>query len=107
MVVLNAGIGERGDLFDPALPRHASEGGWQATLDIDLTAVITGLRCGSRCGSQNDHGDRRSLDDGNAPLVRDGQLDGRTSQWDSPTDEMSGAPRASWRGLEEAVRLCQ
>lgn len=45
VVVLNAGIGEQGDIFDPATPRHASEGGWQATLDIDLTAVITGLRC--------------------------------------------------------------
>lgn len=34
-----AGIGERGDLFD------AANSGWQATLDVDLTAVVIGVRC--------------------------------------------------------------
>ena len=43
-IVLNAGISERGDLFDPLTLREASVGGWQSTLDVDLTAVITGMR---------------------------------------------------------------
>lgn len=38
--VLNAGIGERGDVFDP------QNEGFQKTLDVDLTAVISGIRCG-------------------------------------------------------------
>mmetsp|Transcript_28821 Transcript_28821/g.73503 ORF Transcript_28821/g.73503 Transcript_28821/m.73503 type:complete len:670 (-) Transcript_28821:412-2421(-) len=38
LAVLNAGIGERGDVFDPA------NGAWQRTMDIDLTAVIAGVR---------------------------------------------------------------
>ncbi|KAJ9521610.1 hypothetical protein QJQ45_008949, partial [Haematococcus lacustris] len=38
VVVLNAGIGERGDLF------AADNQGWQLTLDVDLTAVILGIR---------------------------------------------------------------
>ncbi|KXZ55591.1 hypothetical protein GPECTOR_2g1141 [Gonium pectorale] len=38
LVVLNAGIGERGDVFNP------SNAGWQATLDVDLTAVLHGVR---------------------------------------------------------------
>ncbi len=36
--VLNAGIGERGNFFDPA------NDGWIKTLDVDLTAVLHGVR---------------------------------------------------------------
>lgn len=36
--VLNAGIGERGDFF------NAKNAGWQRTLDVDLTAVLHGIR---------------------------------------------------------------
>ncbi|PNH03759.1 Zinc-binding alcohol dehydrogenase domain-containing protein 2, partial [Tetrabaena socialis] len=36
VVVLNAGIAERGSFFDPA------NTGWRATLDVDLTAVLYG-----------------------------------------------------------------
>ncbi|GLC40673.1 hypothetical protein PLESTB_000034100 [Pleodorina starrii] len=38
LVVLNAGIGERGPFFDPA------NTGWQTTLDVDLTAVLYGIK---------------------------------------------------------------
>jgi hypothetical protein len=38
MVVLNAGISERGRFFDPA------NNGWQTTLDVDLTAVLHGIK---------------------------------------------------------------
>ncbi|GIL79821.1 hypothetical protein Vretifemale_9109 [Volvox reticuliferus] len=38
LVVLNAGIGERGPFFDPA------NEGWQNTLDVDLTAVLHGIK---------------------------------------------------------------
>ncbi|KAG2434043.1 hypothetical protein HXX76_007771 [Chlamydomonas incerta] len=37
-VVLNAGIGERGSFFDP------SNTAWQPTLDVDLTAVLHGVK---------------------------------------------------------------
>lgn len=50
VAVLCAGIGERGDIFDPSIPRLKQPGGrapgWQLTLDVDLTAVMTGTRCG-------------------------------------------------------------
>lgn len=38
LVVLNAGIGERGSFHDP------SNSEWQRTLDVDLTAVLVGCR---------------------------------------------------------------
>lgn len=38
VAVLNAGIGERGNFFDPA------NDGWIKTLDVDLTAVLHGVR---------------------------------------------------------------
>ncbi|KAF5830042.1 hypothetical protein DUNSADRAFT_15083 [Dunaliella salina] len=41
--VLNAGIGERGDLFDPG------NGSWQKVLDVDLTAVIENTRRAVLC----------------------------------------------------------
>ena len=44
VAILNAGISERGELFGPNTPQHASQGGWQSTLDVDLTAVISGMR---------------------------------------------------------------
>ncbi len=44
VAILNAGISERGVLLDPATRQDAAQGGWQATLDVDLTAVIAGLR---------------------------------------------------------------
>eukprot|EP00879_Flechtneria_rotunda_P012556 GHRR01013111.1.p1 GENE.GHRR01013111.1~~GHRR01013111.1.p1 ORF type:complete len:519 (+),score=205.96 GHRR01013111.1:42-1598(+) len=40
LVVLNAGIGERGDFLDPAATTETLE----MTLDVDLTAVISGMR---------------------------------------------------------------
>ncbi|MEW5301523.1 MAG: hypothetical protein WDW36_004380 [Sanguina aurantia] len=47
--VLNAGIGERGDFFS------VKNTGWQRTLDVDLTAVLHGIRCATlamqACGS--------------------------------------------------------
>ncbi|GAX83190.1 hypothetical protein CEUSTIGMA_g10616.t1 [Chlamydomonas eustigma] len=43
LAILNAGIGERGDLLNPETPQDGGHG-WQATLDVDLTAVITGAR---------------------------------------------------------------
>lgn len=36
--VLNAGIGERGDLFDPSNDK------WKSTLDVDFVAVSSGIR---------------------------------------------------------------
>ncbi|KAG2501548.1 hypothetical protein HYH03_000055 [Edaphochlamys debaryana] len=41
LIVLNAGISERGSFFDPA------NTGWQATLDVNLTAVLYGTRAAS------------------------------------------------------------
>ncbi|PNW72202.1 hypothetical protein CHLRE_16g677950v5 [Chlamydomonas reinhardtii] len=38
-VVLNAGIGERGSFFDPSNTTQ-----WQTTLDVDLTAVLYGVK---------------------------------------------------------------
>lgn len=54
--MLCAGIGERGDIFDPSVPRLKQPGsrapGWQLTLDVDLTAVMTGTRCERECWSE-------------------------------------------------------
>ncbi|EFJ49435.1 hypothetical protein VOLCADRAFT_117231, partial [Volvox carteri f. nagariensis] len=41
LVVLNAGIGERGTFFDPNNTR------WQTTLDVNLTAVLHGIKIAS------------------------------------------------------------
>lgn len=43
VAVLNAGIGERGDNLD------AANTGWQKTLDVDLTAVLHGVRYVHAC----------------------------------------------------------
>ena len=40
MVVLNAGIGERGDFLDSKPESQI----WQKTLDVDLRAVLVGMR---------------------------------------------------------------
>lgn len=42
--VLNAGIGERGDVFD-----RSSSASWQKVLDVDLTAVIENCRQAVQC----------------------------------------------------------
>jgi NAD(P)-dependent dehydrogenase (short-subunit alcohol dehydrogenase family) len=44
VVVLNAGIGERGDFLD-STPESDT---WQKTLDVDLRAVLVGMRAAAQ-----------------------------------------------------------
>ncbi|KAA6421915.1 MAG: zinc-binding alcohol dehydrogenase domain-containing 2-like [Trebouxia sp. A1-2] len=43
IAILNAGIGDQGDIFNP---QHDK---WQKTLDVDLTAVMVGTRLAVQC----------------------------------------------------------